>query len=261
MIDYSFSYNDLEYFLLIFIRMASFIVTAPFFHTPNVPRRVKAGLAFFISVIIYSSVLPHSVVRYESIISFAIIVIKEAMAGLFIGFGANICLSITQLAGKIADMEVGLSMVQMFDPLTREDQGFMGSIYEYGVMLILLITNMHHYILRAFIETYTLIPIGGVKFASEHIVATCLRFLGDYVSIAFRFCLPVVAAIMLLNALLGVLAKSSPQMNMFAVGIQLKIFIGFTVIILSIGLLPSVSEFIFREMDAMMQMVIQSLMT
>lgn len=260
MIDYSFSYNDLEYFLLIFIRMASFFVTAPFFHTPNVPRRVKAGLAFFISIIVYTSVIPHEIIEYKSIISFAIIVLNEAIAGLLIGFGANICLSVTQLAGKMADMEVGLSMVQMFDPLTREEMGFMGTVYEYSVMLILLVTNMHHYILRAFIETYTLIPIGGVKFSSDSIVATCLQFLGDYVSIAFRFCLPVVAAIMLLNALLGVMAKTSPQMNMFAIGIQLKIFIGFAVIILSIGVLPSVSEFIFREMDAMMQMFIGSMM-
>ena len=118
---------------------------------------------------------------------------------------------------------------------------------------------MHHYILRAFIESYRLIPIGGVKFSSDRIVSTSLTFLADYVSIAFRFCLPVVAAIMLLNAVLGIMAKTSPQMNMFAVGIQLKILLGFGVIIATIGLLPSVSEFLFREMDSMMQLMMESL--
>lgn len=259
MIDYSFSYNDLEYFLLIFVRMSSFFVTAPFFSTPNVPRRAKAGFAFFISIIVYTAVLPHEVVVYESIIGFSIIVVKEAIAGILIGFGANIVLSITQLAGKIADMEIGLSMVQLFDPISRDQSGFMGSIYQYGVFLILLVTNMHHYIIRAFIESYTLIPIGKVKFSSDNIIETVLKFLGDYVSIAFRFCLPIVAAIILLNALLGVLAKTSPQMNMFAVGIQLKIFLGFTVIVLTIGLLPAVSEFLFREMDEMMQLFMKSM--
>lgn len=260
MIDYTFSYNDLEFFLLIFIRMSSFVVTAPFFSMNTVPRRYKAGFAFFVSVLIYSSVLDHQVMVYQSIISFAIIVLKEAMAGLMMGFGANICFSIINLAGKIADMEVGLSMVQIFDPMTRDQSGFVGTIYQYGVMLILLVTNMHHYLLSAFIQSYELIPIGGVKFSSEKIVEAVSIFLVDYVSIAFRFCLPIVAAIMLLNALLGVLAKTSPQMNMFAVGIQLKIFVGFTVIIISISLLPSVSEFIYREMDKMMQMMIQSMM-
>ena len=260
MIDYTFSYSDLEYFLLIFIRMASFFVTAPFFSMNTVPRRVKAGFAFFISVLVYSAITPHETIEYLSIVSFAIIVLKEAIAGLIIGFGANICMSILALAGKQADMDVGLSMVQMFDPMTRDQTGFMGSIYQYGVMLILLVTNMHHYILRAFIESYRLIPIGGVKFSSDKIVTSVLTFLADYISIAFRFCLPVLAAIILLNALLGILAKTSPQMNMFAVGIQLKILVGFTVIILSIGLLPTLSEFLFREMDAMMQMMIESMM-
>ena len=259
MIDYTFSYNDLEYFLLIFVRMSTFVVTAPFFSMTNVPRRVKAGIAFFISVVVYTAITPHEIIEYSSIISLAIIILKEAIAGLVIGFGANICMSITALAGKIADMEIGLSMVQLFDPMTRDQTGFMGSIYQYGVMLILFITNMHHYILRAFIESYTLIPIGKVKFESELVVDSVLKFLVDYVSIAFRFCLPIVAAIMLLNALLGVLAKTSPQMNMFAVGIQLKIFVGFAVIIFTIGLLPSVSEFLYREMDAMMQMVMRSM--
>ena len=260
MIDYTFSYNDLEFFLLIFIRMSSFVVTAPFFSMNNVPRRVKAGFAFFVSVLVYTSVLDHEIIQYQSVISFAIIVIKEAMTGLLIGFGANICLSILNLAGKLADMEIGLSMVQIFDPMTRDQSGFMGSIYTYSIMLILLVTNMHHYIIRAFLESYELIPIGGVKFSSEKIVETVCIFLANYISIAFRFCLPIVAAIMLLNSLLGVLAKTSPQMNMFAVGIQLKIFVGFTVIIATIGLLPAVSEFLFREMDAMMQMMIKSLM-
>lgn len=260
MIDYTFSYNDLEFFLLIFVRMSSFVVTAPFFSMNNVPRRVKAGFAFFVSVLVYTSVLDHEIIQYQSVISFAIIVIKEAMTGLLIGFGANICLSILNLAGKLADMEIGLSMVQIFDPMTRDQSGFMGSIYTYSIMLILLVTNMHHYIIRAFLESYELIPIGGAKFSSEKIVETVCIFLANYISIAFRFCLPIVAAIMLLNALLGVLAKTSPQMNMFAVGIQLKIFVGFTVIIATIGLLPAVSDFLFREMDAMMQMVIKSLM-
>lgn len=259
MIDYTFSYVDLEYFLMIFIRMSCFVITAPFFSTPNVPRRVKAGMAFIISVVVYTAILPHEIIEYQSIISFAILVIKEAIAGLAMGFSANIVFSITTLAGKLADMEMGLSMVQMFDPVTRDQSGFMGTIYEYGVILILLVTNMHHYIIRAFIESYTLIPIGKVKLNSEKMVETVSRFLVDYVSIAFRFCLPVVAAIMLLNALLGVLAKTSPQMNMFAVGIQLKIFVGFAVVIVTIGLLPAVSEFLFREMDAMMQMVMNSM--
>lgn len=259
MINYSFTYSDLEYFLLILVRMASFFVSAPFFSMNSVPRRFKAGLAFAISILLFGVLPDHTPPEYGSVIGFEIIVIKEAIAGLVIGLGGNIVLSIVNLAGKIADMEIGLSMVQIFDPMTRDTSGFTGTMYQYGVMLIMFITNMHHYVLRAFIESYKLIPIGGVNLNSEKMVTAIISFLTDYVAIAFQFCLPIMAAIMLLNAVLGILAKTAPQMNMFAVGIQLKIFIGFGTLLLTITLLPTLSEILFEEIKVMMTAMVQSM--
>lgn len=259
MIDYGFSYSDLEYFLLVFVRISSFVSTAPFFSMTNVPRRFKAGFAFWVSAVVFYGIVPHPEIEYSSIISFSLIVMKEAFTGIIIGMGANICMSILSLAGKVADMEVGLSMVQLFDPTTREMTGFTGNMFTYSVTLILIVTNMHHIILKSFIDTYTLIPIGTVQFNSENIPSVVIRFMSDYISIAFRFCLPIVAALMILNAVLGILAKTSPQMNMFAVGIQLKMLLGLTVMFLTVSLLPMLSEFIFKEMKLMMNVMIETL--
>lgn len=260
MIDYSFSYSDLEFFLLVFVRMASFTRTAPFFSMNSVPRRFKAGFALVFSLIMFSVLPDHTPPEYHSIISFEIILLKEVIAGLFIGLSGNIVISIVNLAGKVADMEIGLSMIQIFDPMTRDNTGFTGTVFQYGVMLIMFVTNLHHFFIRAFSESYTLIPIGGVKFDSERIVDTVISFLTRYVEIAFCFCLPVMAAIMLLNAVLGILAKVAPQMNMFAVGIQIKVLVGLSILFITIGLLPYVSDMIFAEMGNMMTEMIRSLM-
>ena len=79
-----------------------------------------------------------------------------------------------------------------------------------------------------------------------------IAFLGDYVIIGFRIVLPIFCSILLLNAVLGILAKVSPQMNMFAVGIQLKILVGLSVLFFTAGILPGISDFIFGEMKQMM---------
>ena len=81
----------------------------------------------------------------------------------------------------------------------------------------------------------------------------------DYILISFRICLPIVASIMLLNAVLGVLTKTAPQIHMFSVGIQLKIFVGMSVLMITIGLLPSVSEYIFKEMRTMVTVMVESM--
>ncbi|MBQ7588511.1 MAG: flagellar biosynthetic protein FliR [Lachnospiraceae bacterium] len=259
MIDYSFSYEDLEFFLLIFIRITCFIVTAPFFSIQNIPRRVKAGWSFFLAFIIYQTMEMHVVPQYNTVYGYAALALKEAMAGLMIGFGANICNSVINLAGRLADMEIGISMVSLLDPTTREQSGFTGVLYQYSIMLIMMVTNLHHYFIRALVETFNLIPIGMAKFDSDKIMTAIMQYLDDYVMIAFRICLPVVATIMLTNAVLGILVKSAPQINMFSVGIQIKLFIGLATLMITIGVLPSASDFIFDEMKVMMTAMVRSM--
>jgi len=259
MLDYNFTFENLEFFLLIFVRIATFIYIAPFFSTANTPRRVKAGFSLVLAYILYSTLTEHSVPDYYTVLGYSILVIKEAITGLIVGLGANICMSIVHFAGKVADMEVGLSMVSLIDPLTNTSTGFMGSFYQYALILIMLITNMHYYFIRAIVETFQIIPIGGAKFASDKIMETMIRFLGDYVSISFRICLPIVAAMLLLNAILGILAKTAPQMNMFSVGIQFKVLIGLSILFLTIGTLPSAVDYIFDEMKKMVTVMVESM--
>ena len=259
MIDHTFSYTDLEYFLLIFVRISCFVVTAPFFSIQNIPRRAKAGWSFFLAFIVYQTMDMHVVPQYNTLYGYAALVLKEAIAGLMIGFFANICNSVINLAGRLADMEIGISMISLLDPTTREQTGFTGVLYQYSIMLIMMVTNLHHYFIRAMSETFTIIPIGMARFSSDKIMTVIMQYLDDYVFIAFRICLPVVATIMLTNAVLGILVKTAPQINMFSVGIQIKLFIGLATLMITIGVLPSASDFIFNEMKVMMTAVVRSL--
>ena len=138
MLDISFSYADLEYFLLVLVRISCFVYVAPFFSMSNVPRRVKIGFSLFFAYLIYHAV-DHNEVVYNSLLGFAVIVMKEALTGFVIGWGAQICTTVTSFAGSIADMEIGLSMVSLIDPTTREQATFTGVLYQY--MFCLLYTS------------------------------------------------------------------------------------------------------------------------
>lgn len=252
MIDYSISIYDLEYFLLIFARVTSFIYIAPFFGMSNVPRRVKVGVGFFTSLLLYQVLSPAPAVIYNSELEYAVIVAKEVIAGLIIGFGANMCLSVVNFAGHIADMETGLSMVTLMDPTTRESVSITGALYQYSFMLMLIASGMYRYLLSALADSFTLIPVNGVAFNAESLLKSAMMFLSDYIVIGFRIILPIFASILLLNAVLGIMAKVSPQMNMFAIGMQLKILVGLGVIFFTVGMLPGASEMLFTEMKKMM---------
>ncbi len=260
MIDYSFSIYDLEYFLLIFTRVTGFVYISPFFGLNHTPTRVKVGLSVFVSALLYQVLTPADAAVYDTVMEYALIVAKEAITGLLIGFGANICTAIVNFAGSVVDMEIGLSMVTLLDPATRENTSITGVLYQYAFTMMLIASGMYRYLLGALADTFSLIPVNGAVFHGDSLLQSMTSFMVDYIVIGFRIILPVFCCILLLNAVLGVMAKVSPQMNMFAVGIQLKIAVGLCVVFVTAGLLPTASEFLYREMQQMMVSFIGGLM-
>lgn len=258
MVDISFSIYDLEYFLLILTRVSCFVFIAPFFSMNNTPARVRVALSIFVAALLYHTVTPADALLFDTVTDYAILVMKEAVAGLLIGFGANICMSILNFAGHIADMETGLSMVMLMDPNSREQVSITGVLYQYAFTLMLIASGMYRYLLGALADTFVLIPVGGMVFRGEDMVKAIIQFLSDYVIIGFRIVLPIFCVILILNAILGVLAKVSPQMNMFAVGMQLKIIVGLGVLFFTVHMMPGASDFIYREMQTVMASFVEA---
>jgi len=252
MVELSLSIYDLEYFLLVLTRVSCFVFIAPFFSISNTPARVRIGISFFMALILYQSLTPAEVIMYDTVMEYAIIVIKEAVVGLLIGLGANLCMSIVNFAGAIADMEIGFAMVTMLDPVSKQNTSITGVFYQYILIMMMIASGMYRYLFGALADTFVLIPVNGAVFRSEALLNTMIEFMTDYIIIGFRIVLPVFCVILLLNAILGVLAKVSPQMNMFSVGIQLKILVGLTVLFLTAGMLSGAAEFVFEEMKNMM---------
>lgn len=260
MIEYSFSIQELEILLLCFVRVTFFLYAAPFYGTSNVPNQVKISLGIFLAYLVYYASMPHEAVMYSTVLGYATIVIKEAIVGLMVGWGANICSSIVLFAGRLVDMEIGFAMVNAMDPTTRENATITGLYYQYLVMLLLIGSGMHRYIIQALAQTYELIPINGVVFHTEQMMETVISFMSQYINIGFRICLPVFCVILIVNVVLGILAKVSPQLNMFAVGMQIKILIGLGVMFLTTGMLPYVSDFVYKEMKVMVVSFVEAMM-
>lgn len=260
MIDYTINSSELEYFLLILVRISVFSYMAPFIGTRGVPARTKIGFSFFMSVLIYNLSPTHPEMIYSTVWGYAAIVIKEALTGAVIGLGAVISTTIVTFAGRIIDMETGLSMANLMDPTTNEMESISGVLYQYMVTLLLLITGMYQYVLKALAETFVLIPINGAVFSSDKLLTAITKFLNDYMSIGFRICLPVFAVMLLLNAILGIMTKVAPQINMFSVGMQIKVLTGLFVLFITAGMMPIISNWIYEEIKITMVGFVSALM-
>ena len=225
----------------------------------NTPGKVKIGFSFVISLLLFQVIGPKTGFEYTGVFSYSTLVIQEVLCGLFIGFSAKICTTIILTAGKLIDMDIGLSMASEYDPMTKSESSVLSNFYNYLITILLMVTYMHHYILRAAIDSFTVIPLGTVIFKWDHLLESMIHFMTDSFVIAFRIFLPVFAVIMILNCVLGILSKVAPQMNMFSVGIQMKLLTGLIVMLLTVFLLPKVSNYIFYEMKLLVKLFIEGM--
>lgn len=258
MINYDFYFGQFELFLLIFMRIASFCMAAPFFNTANTPRKVKIGFSFFVAYIAFE-IYPEITYTYDNIIQYSILVIKESVVGLLLGVVGNMTIQIVHFAGRFIDMDMGLSMASVMDPTNKTQTGIMGSIYYYMVMMLLILSGMHQYLIAAIVESFRLIPVGQML-PNLSLYHTVIGFISDYCVIGFRIALPIFGSMLLVNSILAIMAKVAPQMNMFVLGMQIKIAGGLAILTLVILMLPSVASFLDTEIKKMMLQIVEGLM-
>lgn len=257
MLNINVSQHEVEVFFLIIVRITSFVSIAPFFGQAYVPVRFKVGFSVLLSYLIYL-VIPEQTLTYDSTLSYATLIIKESIVGLLVGFSAFICSTVVLFAGRIIDMDIGLSMSNLYDPTTREQASLTGSFYQRLFLVLFIISGMHLYLLGTMVDTFQVIPIGGIKI-SILLYGTFIGFLTDYFILGFRIIFPIFAVTLISNCVMGIMTKIAPQIHMFSIGIQFKILLGLFVLFMTVILYPDIAEFLHDEMKMMVVQVIKGM--
>ncbi len=239
------------------VRVACFISIAPVFGHNSLNTRMKISIAFFVSLILYQ-VVDVSLPVYSDVLGYSTLVLEEALVGLLLGFVAGLSMKALAIAGEFIDREIGFSMATTFDP----NQGMVtitGELYDKIVCLVIMISNLHYYILSAAAQSFELVPVGRIVLNPDLLYTSLIQFIVQVFMIGFRIAMPVFLGATMLNVILGVLAKSSPQMNMFAIGMQLKVFVGLFLLAVCIMFVPNIANYIMERMRDMIQTILGGL--
>lgn len=252
----SFTVENLEFYLLVLVRVSAFVMAAPFLGNNSVPMRVRAALSVFLALIVIQ-ITPVITLHYSGVVGYAVLILKETLLGVTMGLMCNMCFYIVNLAGQLMDMELGLSMANMFDPMTGSQVSLTSRMYNYVLLLMMVVTNMHYYVIRAIVDSFSYFNVGEAIFRLDALKEAVVKFVVNYFLIGFRIVLPVFCCMLLINVVLGVLTRAAPQMNMFVVGIQIKVIVGFIVLLLIVQSFPMVANFVFDEMKSVVSEIIR----
>jgi len=239
--------------LLVFVRVAGIVGTAPLLGSQYVPAKVKIGLAVAVSVLVLPVVGPVNL--SDSPVGQAALLCREFAVGAAVGFVTSLVFMGIRLAGSLVGVQMGFGVVHVMDPETREEVPIIGQMQYLLGALIFLAVDGHHWVLGGLARSFEIIPVGAATLAGAptEVVA---RSAATVFTTAVKIAAPVTAALFLTDTALAFVARSVPQMNVFVVGFPLKIGVGLSLLLISLPLFAVVAVHLFSaSRDAMISMI------
>ncbi|WP_026674269.1 flagellar biosynthetic protein FliR [Alkalihalobacterium bogoriense] len=250
--------NQLPAFLLIFLRVLAFFTVMPIFSYRNIPNQFKIGLAVFLAWIMFFTIeIP--IIPIDG--TYFLLIIKEVLVGLVVGLVAMMLLYAIQVAGGFIDMNMGFMIANTIDPQTGAQSPLIGGYLYALAILYLLAVDGHHLLIDGVFYSYEFIPIDQVflPFGNENIIYFVIKSFSMMFLIAFQMAIPIVGALFLVDLSLGMVARAVPQMNVFVVGIPLKITVGLLLLMIYMGIFFFLVQHLFDQMLVTMRTLMQLL--
>lgn len=248
MLLWTISSQQLSVFLLILFRISAFLLSAPIFSSPSVNARTKIGLSFLLSVILLPIVQKANFAPPTKLPTYGIVVFREIMTGVIIGYSARFVFAGIDLAGQLIGIQMGFGIVNIIDPKQETQLSIIAQFQGLLAILIFLSLNGHHWLLLALAKSFETIPLSGFAY-SQPALAILFKMSSDIFVVAFKISAPVMVALFLTNVTLGVLAKAIPQIHVFMMSFPLTIAVGLLSLAASLQMLGYLLPQIFIKMQ------------
>ena len=247
-------WNALTLFLLITARMTGCVAFNPLLGRRGIPSLVKAGLILLLSVSVFS-VTTVQVEAPSTLLGLALMFLMELFLGYVLGLVINLFFYIPVMAGSVVDMQMGLSMASTYDPASGIQVTATSTLLNVLMSLLFFAANGHHTLIRIFLVSGRVVPFGAVALG-ENFYGAMIQIFLDCTLLGVKLAMPILAAELMGQVGMGILMKAIPQINVFAINIELKVIIGLVLIML---MLFPFSQFLL-EAETQMLITLQQIL-
>jgi flagellar biosynthetic protein FliR len=224
-----------------FVRIAALIATAPVLGDSSVPRRVKIGLAIFVTIIVAPTLESVPKVEFLSGDGFLLIA-RQLLIGASMGFSIRLAFAAITYAGDLIGLQMGIGFAMLVDPETNDQSPVIGTLLGYFASLAFLVANGPLMMIAGVTESFGALPIAGPEsglLQDWHLLVVS----GSTVfGLALHMALPVVAALLVTNVALGVMTRAAPQLSLFSIGFPITISVGLLVLTASLPVVLNLSD-------------------
>lgn len=223
------SQSEVFLFALVLCRIGGLFAALPVFGGRRLPNRIKIAAVLSITLVCLPvlNITPPPVPA--DAFTLGLLVTREMLIGLTLAYITQIIFAAVEFSGQIIGLQMGFSISQVLDPNRGTQMQIMSVMQSLLATLFFLSLNIHHVFISAIVDSFRVIPLGGWKM-SEALIHFLVNATSDVFILGIRLAAPVMVTLLLTSVVLGIMARSFPQMNVFMVSFPLSIGLGFLVL-------------------------------
>jgi len=225
-------FEYIETFFLLLVRISGIFTSTPVLGAESIPAQVRVMLAIvFAMLILPVEIAARGPVKLppETTI-FVLVVVKEVLLGVMLGFIASFTIEGIKLAGEIMGIQIGFAMVSVIDPDSQQEESIIGSMNFLIFTLIFLLVNGHHLIIEALADSLKIAPLGLVHY-TNNFISEIFSKVPEFFIVSVKIAAPIVIPLIILTVVLGIISRAIPRLEVFVISFPVNILVSFLVFI------------------------------
>ena len=229
-----FNWTAFTLLLFIIMRMSGFVMFSPIFARSGIPAIFQAGFVLMLSWMVYGVYGGEEIVVPATLLGLALKLVMELGLGFLFGTIVRFFLYIPDQAGELIDAQMGMSMARTYDASSQSQTTSTANLLNVMALLLFFAANGHVTLLRIMLTSGEIVPFGTVMLGRQ-VAERTVELFAECVILAIKLGLPILGAELLGQIGMGVLMKAIPQINVFAINIELKVLVGLFMLVFLIG--------------------------
>jgi flagellar biosynthetic protein FliR len=238
-----------QIFILGLGRVATFIMLTPILGSMSVPRTVKVLVAIVLTAFclhVPATAWGTGTPLRISTAVFSLLLVKEMAVGFLLAFTLVVLFGAFEAAGELIGFQMTLSSSVTFLPSSQNRSTVTGSFMYIFALLVFITINGHHWLIQALDQSFRTLPVLTLP-SSLGPFPLWMHFFGQWMAIALKLALPLLATLFITNLMLGMVARTMPQINIFVVGMPVQIIAGLLVLSMMVNSLFTAEAGLFRD--------------
>lgn len=218
-------------FWLSFSRWLAIVFQLPIFDNVAIPMMVKILTSLILSYAFFPLVQGTIVTEVQANPdSFFVLTFAHTLIGLVIGFLVKSIMAVFSASGNLMTQQIGFSSMTFFDPTFEQQVGPFEKIIQWTMLILILSSGALMPMFKGVINSFhsiNLMKLTQASFMADYY----MEFFKSLFVAAIMLASPILFTNFIINIVLGVIARTVPQMNILMVSFAVNIGLGLLVFV------------------------------